>query len=325
MASSIGRVFVSARIPTVAVDRIRVALPHHTIDYRDSELPLSPEEFSQHAKGCAGIFCNLSNRVDESVLNAAGESLKVVSTMSVGADHIDVKTAKARGIKIGYTPGVLSESTAELALLLMLATARRLPEAIDAVHSGEWSECWRPLWLTGKDLFGSTVGIVGLGGIGQALARRLRAFDCRILYSGPRDKPEAAEYHAVRVPFEQLLAESDFVSIHCPLTERTRHLFGAKELALMKESAILVNTSRGGTIDQDALYTALTSGQIRAAGLDVTTPEPLPVDHPLLALPNCLVLPHIGSATTRTRTRMAMIAAENLIAGVLDRPLKEQL
>ena len=176
--------------------------------------------------------------------------------------------------------------------------------------------------MTGLDVHGSTVGIVGLGRIGVAVARRLAGFNCRILYSGPRPRPElAGPVGAQYVDFATLLAESDFVSIHCPFNDATRNLFGADAFQRMKRSAVLINTSRGGVVDQQALYRALVEGQIAAAGLDVTTPEPLPPDHPLLTLPNCVVLPHIGSASIATRTQMALMAAENLIAGVLGQPL----
>ena len=255
------------------------------------------------------------------MLDAAGPQLRVVSTMSVGYDHIDVAACRAQGVAIGHTPGVLTETTAELAVALLLATARRLPEAWQAVKTGAWG-AWHPVWMTGVDLFGSTVGVVGLGRIGAAVAQRLAGFGCRLLYTGTVPKPAVADpLGAHFVDFATLLAESDFVTIHAPLHAATQHLFNAAAFAQMKRSAILINTSRGGVVDQEALYTALTTGQIAAAGLDVTTPEPLPPDHPLLTLPNCVVLPHIGSASVATRTRMAVMAADNLVAGVTGQPL----
>ena len=268
-----------------------------------------------------GVYCLLTERIDAELLDAAGPQLKVVSTMSVGYDHVDLPALRARGVALGNTPGVLTETTADLAVALLLAAARRLPEAWRAAQDGTWGP-WQPEWMTGRDVYGSTVGIVGLGRIGAAVARRLLGFGCRIVYSGPRPRPELAEpLGAAYVPFEQLLAKSDFVSIHCPLNDATRRLFDAAAFAAMQPTAILINTSRGPVVDQDALYQALKAGQIAAAGLDVTTPEPLPVDHPLFSLPNCVVLPHIGSASIRTRLQMAMMAAENLIAGVEGRPL----
>ncbi len=228
---------------------------------------------------------------------------------------------RPHGVRIGNTPGVLTDTTADLALGLILATARRITEAAEAVKAGEWA-AWRPEWMTGADLHGSTVGMVGLGRIGLATARRLMGFGCRLLYTGPRPHPEAAaQVNAEFVDLPTLLAESDFVSIHCPLNQSTRHLFGPDVFAAMKPSAILINTSRGPVIDQAALFTALTTGQIAAAGLDVTDPEPLPADHPLLSLPNCVILPHIGSASTATRLKMALMAAENLVAGVTGQDL----
>ena len=268
-----------------------------------------------------GVYCLLTERIDSVLLDAAGPQLKVVSTMSVGYDHVDLPALRARGVALGNTPGVLTETTADLALALLLAAARRLPEAWSAAKDGTWGP-WQPEWMTGRDVYGSTVGIVGLGRIGAAVARRLLGFGCRIVYSGPRPRPElAGPLGAAYLSFEQLLAESDFVSIHCPLNDATRHLFGAAAFSAMKPTAILINTSRGPVVDQEALYQALKRGQIAAAGLDVTTPEPLPVDNPLFSLPNCVVLPHIGSASVATRLQMALMAAENLIAGVEGKPL----
>jgi phosphoglycerate dehydrogenase-like enzyme len=196
-----------------------------------------------------------------------------------------------------------------------LATARRIPESIDAIRRGEWTT-WKPEWMAGYDVFGSTVGIVGFGRIGTAVARRLHGFNCRILYTNLVPVPEFADpLGAEYVEFPYLLAESDFVTIHTPLSDDTRHLFNAETFRKMKRNAILINTSRGGTVDQEALYDALVNGTIAGAGLDVTTPEPLPPDHPLLQLPNCVVLPHIASASYATRAKMAVIAAQNVLAG----------
>ena len=222
---------------------------------------------------------------------------------------------------MGNTPGVLTDTSADLAVGLLLATARRIPESIDAARRGEWTT-WKPEWMAGYDVYGSTVGIVGLGRIGTAVAKRLRGFDCRILYSNPTPKPEvAASVGAEYVDLDTLLAESDFVSIHTELNDQTKHLFNADAFRKMKRTAILINTSRGGTVDQEALYHALINGESAAAGLDVTTPEPLPVDHPLFTLRNCVILPHIASASYATRTKMAILAAENIIAGIQGQPL----
>ncbi len=309
-------VLITAPIPEAA----RAELAAADLDLLQwDESPVMPRsELLAQVRGVTGIYCLINDRIDSDVLDAAGESLHVVSTMSVGYDHVDVAACAARGVHVGNTPGVLTETTADLALALMLATARRLPEAVAAVRSGAWG-AWQPQWMTGRDLFGSTVGIVGMGRIGQAVARRLAGFGCTVFYTGPA--PKADVVGARFMPLDALLNESDFVTLHCPLNAQTRHLINEATLAQMKPNAILINTTRGGVVDQDALFAALQSGTIAAAGLDVTTPEPIPTDHPLLTLPNCVVLPHIGSATIATRTRMALMAAENLIAGVCGEPL----
>ena len=316
------QVVVTRRIPDEAIDAIRAACDVRYWD-DDEAIPRDTllEWVHNGGAGIDGLYCLLTEQINQELLEAAGDSLRVVSTMSVGYDHVDVEACTARDVAVGNTPGVLTDTTADLALALLLATARRLTEAAAAVQAGEWAT-WKPMWLTGRDLTGSTVGIVGLGDIGTAFARRLAGFDCRILYSGPREKPEnAGTVGAEYVGFETLLAESDFVSMHAPLNDATRELFNADVFGQMKSTAIFINTSRGGTVDQEALVDALRGGEIAGAGLDVTTPEPLPSDHPLLSLPNCVVLPHIGSASIATRTKMATMAAENLLAGVQGKPL----
>lgn len=313
----VDRVFVTRRIPDEGLDLLR---PVCAVDLWDDDLPPPADALRERVRGAAGLLCLLTDPVDEALLQAAGPGLRVVSQMAVGVDNIDLAACTRRGIPVGHTPGVLTETTADLAVALLLAAARRLPEAQAAVRAGEWTT-WKPLWLAGRDVHGSTVGIVGLGRIGRAVARRLRGFGCRILYTGPRPVPEADEGGARFVELAELLRRSDFVTLHCPLTPQTRHLIDERALALMKPTAILVNTSRGAVVDPDALHRALAAGQIAAAALDVTDPEPLPPDHPLLALPNCLVVPHIGSASVATRTRMAVMAAENLLAGLRGEPL----
>jgi lactate dehydrogenase-like 2-hydroxyacid dehydrogenase len=311
-------IYVTRNIPQPAIDRIRAACE---VRQWASDAAIPRHELLRQVAGVDGIFCLLTERIDGELLDAAGPQLRVVSTMSVGYDHVDVTACAARGVAVGNTPGVLTETTADLTLALLLATARRLPEAIDAVRQGTWGP-WHPTWMTGRDLFGSTVGIVGLGRIGAAVARRLAGFNCRILYEGPRPRPEVAgAVGATYADLDTLLAESDFVTLHCPYNESTHHLMNARAFQRMKPSAVLINTTRGGTVDQDALYQALVEGQIAAAGLDVTTPEPLPPGHPLLTLPNCVVLPHIGSASIATRTQMALMAADNVIAGAGGHPL----
>lgn len=306
------RVVVTRRVPQPVLDQVAAVA---TLQLWEEDRPIPRHTLLDWAGGCVGIYCLLTERIDAELLDAAGPGLKVISQMAVGVDNVDVKACSARGLPVGNTPGVLTETTADLALALMLATARRLVEAAEFLKAGRW-QTWRPMELTGLDVHGSSVGIVGLGRIGKAVARRLRGFDCRLLYAGPRLDAEAEALGASYVEFETLLATSDIVTLHCPLVPQTRGLIGAKELALMKPTAILINTSRGPVVDQKALLDALRAGRIGAAGLDVTNPEPLPPDDPLLALPNVVVLPHIGSASVATRTRMAQLAADNLMAGL---------
>ncbi len=315
-------VVVTRQLPPTAINPI---LEKCNTRYWDSEEPIERGTLLEWVQGADGLYCLLTDTVDDELLDAAGPGLRVVATMSVGYDHVDVAALRNRGIILGNTPGVLTETTAELAVALLLATARRLPEGTHAVEGGTWP-IWRPMWMTGRDIHGSTVGVVGLGRIGAAFARMLGGFGCRILYTGPREKPEAARaVNATFAPMDALLQESDYVAVHCPLNEQTRALFSTEAFGKMKASAVLINTSRGGVVDQDALYRALVQGEIAAAGLDVTDPEPLPADHPLVSLENCVILPHIGSATVATRTKMAVMTTENLLAGVEGRPLPNQV
>lgn len=247
---------------------------------------------------------------------AAGENLGAISNMAVGYDNIAVPAATARNILVGNTPAVLTETTADLAWSLIAAAARRIPEADRYLRAGRWKS-WSPQLMLGQDICGSTLGIIGLGRIGQAVARRAKGFDMRILYADLAPKPDAEEALGVRfAELHELLRESDIVSIHTPLTDRTHHLIGARELALMKPSAVLVNTARGTVVDGRALADALREGRIFAAGLDVFESEPPALDDPLLQLDNCVSLPHIGSASVDTRTRMATMAADGLLAAL---------
>ena len=312
------QVVVTRRIPSAGLDLVQQA---SDLRLWDSDEPIPRDILLEWIQGIDGLYCLLTERIDDELLDAAGPNLKVVSTLSVGYDHIDLAACARRNVAVGNTPGVLTDTSADLAVGLLLATARRIPESIDAARRGEWTT-WKPEWMAGYDVYGSTVGIVGLGRIGTAVAKRLRGFDCRILYSNPTPKPEvAASVGAEYVDLDTLLAESDFVSIHTELNDQTKHLFNADAFRKMKRTAILINTSRGGTVDQEALYHALVNCEIAAAGLDVTTPEPLPVDHPLFTLRNCVILPHIASASYATRTKMAVLAAENIIAGIQGQPL----
>jgi len=267
--------------------------------------------------GCDGVLTLLTDRVDDEFLDAAGPQLKVVSNYAVGFDNVDVPACTARGIPVGNTPGVLTETTADLAFALMMAAARRLPEGDRYVRAGKW-KTWGPMLLLGPDVHGATIGIVGFGRIGQAVARRAAGFGMKILYHDVQqaDPAAEAEHSATFLPLEKLLAQADFVSLHVNLTPETRGLINAEKLGWMKPTAVLVNTSRGPVVDGAALATALRDGQIFAAALDVTDPEPIPTDDPLLSLDNCLVVPHIASASHATRSKMAEMAAANLLAGL---------
>jgi lactate dehydrogenase-like 2-hydroxyacid dehydrogenase len=273
-----------------------------------------------HLDEAEGLFTLLTIPVRAELLERAGK-LRVVSNMAVGVDNIDVAACTQRRIPVGNTPGVLTEGTADLTLALLLAAARNLPQASQDARQGRW-QTWSPTGWLGADLNGATLGIVGLGKIGTAVARRAHSFGMQIVYTDEVTHPEIeVELGAVRSTFHDLLRRSDFVTLHTPLTPQTRRLIDEAALRSMKPSAILINAARGPIIDTQALYRALSKGWIAAAALDVTDPEPLPSDHPLYTLPNCLIVPHIGSATHNTRRRMAELACENLLAGLEGRRL----
>jgi glyoxylate reductase len=312
------RVFVSRIIPDAGLDRVKAACD---ADIWPENMPPSYDALVERVRGVDGLLCSLTERVDAQLMDTAGSQLKVISQIAVGYDNIDIEAARARGIRVGNTPGVLTESTADLAFALLLAGARRLLEGVEYIRAGQW-RTWEPKALLGGDLSGATLGIIGLGRIGKAVARRASGFNMKIIAYSPRCMPEdAAQVNARLVDLDTLLRESDYISIHVPLNANTRHLINQETLAKMKSTALLVNTARGGIVDQKALYEALKNGLIRGAALDVTDPEPIPLDDPLLTLPNALIVPHIGSASHWTRDQMAIMAAENLIAGVNGQPL----
>lgn len=268
----------------------------------------------------SGIYCYGHTVIDGAVMDRL-PGLKVISNHGVGVDHIDLAAATERGIPVGNTPAVLDGAVADMAFALLLAAARRLVEGDRYARHPEVTE-FAPAERHGRDFYGSTLGILGLGNIGYQIARRARGFDMRIVYHNHRPRPAIAEeVGAEWVPLDQLLAESDFVVVIVPLSPQTRNLIGRRELALMKPTATLVNVARGGVIDTAALTEALQAKRIYAAGLDVTEPEPLPRDHPLLLLDNVTLTPHLGSATVQTRRRMAELSVENLLAGLAGRPL----
>jgi glyoxylate reductase len=312
------KVFISRVIPDVGLKRIRETCD---ADIWPGEMPPTYEVLIERVRGVDGILCMLTDRIDAPLMDAAGSQLKVISQMAVGYDNVDISAAAARGIVVGNTPGVLTEATADLAFALLLAAARRLVEGTEHIRAGKW-RTWDPKALLGGDMNGATLGIIGLGRIGKAVARRAAGFNMRILAHSPRCTPDdAAQVNAQLVSLGQLLLESDYVSVHVPLNPQTLGLINRDVLARMKSTAILVNTARGPIVNQRDLYEALKNGVIGGAALDVTDPEPIPLDDPLLTLPNALIVPHMGSASQWTRDQMASMAAENLIAGVTGSPL----
>ena len=286
------------------------------VDIWPESVPPTPAEFRARAAGCAGVLTMLTDKVDAEFL-AATPGLRVVANYAVGVNNIDLAACRARGVAVGNTPGVLTDATADLAVALLLAASRRVSESQADARAGKW-HTWEPTGYLGCDLAGRTVGVVGMGRIGLAAARRLHfGWGMRVLYTARTAKPDAdADLGARRVPLDELLAESDFVTVHADLNDSTRHLFDAAAFARMKPTTVFVNTSRGPVVDQAALAAALRAGTIFAAGLDVTDPEPLPPGHELYSLPNCVITPHIASATPVTRGEMARMAAANVVAGV---------
>ena len=285
------------------------------VDLWQAELPPDRKELLKHVQGVDGLLCLLTDKVDGEVMDTAGEQLKVISNHAVGFDNIDVPAATARGIPVGNTPDVLTDATADFAFALLMAVARRITEGERYVHDGKW-KTWGPKLLLGVDIRGATLGLIGFGRIGKAVARRATGFDMRVIYYDPKDAKDSSELKASRVDFETLLHESDFISIHTPLTPDTHHLIDAEALSKMKPNAVVINTARGPIVDPVALYKALKDKRIFGAGLDVTEPEPIPLDSPLLKLDNIIVVPHIASASKTSRDQMSWMAAQNLIAGL---------
>jgi glyoxylate reductase len=297
-------VFVTRALPGPALDRLAAA---HDVEIWPGRLPPHPTELREHAAPAEGLLCLLTDRVDAALLDAAPR-LKAIANYAVGSDNVDLALTAARGIPVGVTPDVLTEATADLAFALLLTAARRIVEGAAAVRDGRW-RTWEPQGWLGADVHGATLVVVGPGRIGAAVARRADGFAMTTITVGRDDDLHAA------------LARADFVSLHPPLTDATRHLIDGDALAALPPHAILVNTGRGGLVDQDALARALHEGRLAGAALDVTDPEPLPADHPLLDAPNLLVVPHIGSATHTARERMAELAVDNLLAALDGRPM----
>jgi len=303
-------VFVTRR---VAADIISFLEEVAEVEVWEEESAVPREVLMEKAKKADALFTMLTEKVDEEVLAHASQ-LRIVANMAVGYDNIDVNAAKSRGVIVTNTPDVLTEATADLVFALLLATGRRLIEANRFLHNGEWST-WNPYLLAGQRCHGASIGLIGMGRIGEAVAKRAKGFDMQILYHNRRRRTDVEEALGARyVDLDELLRRADYVVVLTPLTAETRGLIGERELSLMKETAVFINASRGGTVDEQALYRALVEKRIWAAGLDVFQTEPVPVDHPLLALPNVVALPHIGSATYETRNQMARLAAENIAA-----------
>jgi glyoxylate reductase len=300
------QVFVTRALPFPALDRLRA---EHDVDEWPGDMPPSPDELRAQAREADGLLTLVTDGVDAALLDAAPR-LRAIANMAVGTDNIDLEAAAARGIPVGNTPDVLTDATADIAFALLLALARKIVPGAAKVRSGEW-RTWEPAGDLGADLAGATLGIVGWGRIGQAVARRGEGFGMEVVHSS----------RSSGMPLPDLLAAADFVSLHTPLTPDTRGLIDAAALEGMKPTALLINTARGGVVDQDALRAALHAGTIAGAALDVTDPEPLPPDHPLLDAPNLLVVPHVGSATVRTRSKMAAMAVDNLLAALAGRPM----
>lgn len=307
------RVYITRRIPEETLAKIKAVCQVKMWDQED--LPVPREVLEQEITEVEGLYSLLTDPIDEALL-ARAQNLKVVSNMAVGFNNIDLKAATQRGILVTNTPGVLTETTADLTFALLLATARRMIEASDFLRQGKWTT-WSPMLLTGQDVYGTTLGIIGLGRIGESLAKRAKGFDMKVLYHSRSRKPEAEQaLGVVYRELDALLREADFVCVMTPYTPETSNLIGARELALMKKTAVLINTARGGIVDEKALYDALKNGVIWAAGLDVFEQEPVTPDYPLLSLPNVVALPHIGSASEKTRTTMANLAAHNLLTAL---------
>ena len=314
------RVYVTRQIFPDALDLIE---KFAELELWPDDEPPSPEQLMEAMSNVEGAIINVMDRIDAPLLDAAPK-LRVLSQVAAGLDNIDIPEATKRDIMVGYTPGVLAKSTADLAFALLLAVARRVVESDKWVREGNWKISHHPMFWLGSEVNGSALGILGLGGIGLEMAKRGLGFDMKVLYhSRTRKRDLEKEYGLKYASFKRVLAESDFLSIHVPLTPQTNHFIGEKQLKMMKPSSILVNLSRGPVVDTEALQQALTKGTIAGAGLDVFDPEPVPTDHPILGLDNVVVLPHIGSASNRSRRDMHLLAARNLVAGLNGDRLEE--
>lgn len=304
------QIAMTRKIPAVGLETLQ---PVGNVKVWPEQLPPSREKLFELAEGCDAVVSTLNDRIDPEFLDA-NPSLKVVSNFAVGYDNIDVDACTERGVAVCITPDVLTDTTADFAFALLMAVARRVSESHQSIPRGEW-KTWEPLGYLGQDIHGSTLGIVGMGRIGTAMAKRAAGFDMKVIYSDQfRNERAEQELGVEHVDFDDLLSRSDFISVHVPLTPETKGLFGANEFKKMKDSAVLINTARGPVVDTDALVVALNNNTIWGAGLDVTDPEPLPAEHPLLKIDRAVVCPHIASASETTRSQMAKLAADNVKA-----------
>lgn len=310
------RIFVTRILPQKGLDMVQTLSADYDIEVWQDPLPPAYDALIDKVKGLTGLLCLLTDKIDANLMDAIGPQIKVISQMAVGFDNIDIPAATARRIPIGNTPGVLTDATADFAWSLLMSAARRVVEGDKFTRAGKW-KTWGPIDFLGPDVSGATLGIVGFGRIGQAAAKRAAGFDMRILYYDVQRKPEAEKtFNAEYADLDTVLSQADFLSIHTVLSKETYHYFDDAKLRLMKPSAVLINTSRGPVVDPAALYRALTNGTIAYAALDVTEPEPIKMDDPLLTLDNIIIAPHIASASFTARNKMATMSAANLIAGL---------
>ena len=309
---SVGRLKIYVTSNEIPAEAIKILSKLGDVKVNPKSGPPKRADLFAEVHDADAILCLLTEKIDGELLNHAGR-LKVIANMAVGYDNIDLAEATRRGIAVTNTPGVLTETTADTAMALILSIARRIVEADRYVRDGKWTVSWSPMTMVGTDVHGKTLAIYGLGRIGEALAKRARGFDMKIIYYSASRKPELeAKYDMEYVSLDEALGSCDFLSIHVPLTPETRHSIGARELSLMKETTYLINTSRGQVVDQTVLTEALGQHRIAGAGLDVFEEEPLPLRSPLLGMNNVVLLPHIGSGSKETRTLMAVKAAENI-------------
>lgn len=303
------RIFITRKIP--AEIKSGLEQDFNVEMWEEEHIPVPIRILEEKISQCDGLFCLLTEQIDAQLLEKA-KSLKVISNMAVGFNNIDVETATKHGIAVTNTPGVLTETTADLTFALLMATARRIPEAEQYLRSGEW-ETWSPMLLTGQDIWGTTLGLIGLGRIGTAVVKRAKGFGMNVIYTSRTQKPEVEKQLEITYkPLDDLLQRADFICVMTPYTKETENLISTEQFNLMKSNAILINTARGGIVNEEALVEAIQTKKIWGAGLDVFESEPISKDDPLLQLPNVVTLPHIGSASIQTRMRMARLAAENV-------------